>query len=153
MKIFNILTGVITILMFIFLLFPSFLKEVLKMDPYRLGVLCVFITCSIYWIYLLIRFLIKHRKPLKSLNKNLIHSKGILSPKKVIYDPTKHPEPQFLVDGNNYFWIPNPETFNYLAKLFGFWWDTSEPMLPDDIESKFVKGEDLPKIQDFLPPK
>ena len=75
---------------------------------------------------------------------------AILIPRKVIHDPTKRPEPQYLVEGENYFYIPDPPTFEYLGKVFGFSWDTSEPMLPHDIESKFIKGTALPSIQDLV---
>ncbi len=54
MTFFNIIVGIITVLTFIFMLFPHFLNQVLKVDPYKLGVLCVLIVCVIYWIYLVI---------------------------------------------------------------------------------------------------
>ena len=135
MKVLNIITGIITILMFIFLLFPESLKEVMKMDPYKLGVLCVFVACLIYWIYSLITFLIRRRNPQKVL-------RNVKESVQVINDSERH----YLVEGNICSHIPDPPTFGYLGSFFGFSWTDSKLMLPDDIKRKFVIGKQLPSI-------
>lgn len=138
MRFFNILVGVISIVSFVFILFPGFLQEVLKMDPYKLAVWCIFIACVIYWGYLLI-MLVKHRnRPTASVN---------LRPVRVVRNPAGY---QYLVEGNTCFHIPDPPTFNYLGSFFGFSWDDSELMLPDEINRRFTIGRQLPSIRPFL---
>jgi hypothetical protein len=135
----NVLVGIINILMFIFLLFPNFLTEVTKMDPYKLGVLCVFFACLIYWAYLLIIF-IKHRNKLKvSINSGSA---------RIISNPDGY---QYLVEGDTCFHIPDPDTFNFLGNFFGFTWRDSQLMLPDEIKRNFKIGKALPSIRVYFP--
>jgi hypothetical protein len=119
-----------SILTFIFLLFPSFLKEVLKMDPYKLGVLCVFIACLIYWIYFLI---ISIRDRNKSGDKRI----------RFIINPVDGAV--YLVDGSVCSHIPDMATFKYLKSYFGFTSDVEE-MLIAEIKRKFAIKSDVPSI-------
>ena len=58
---------------------------------------------------------------------------------------------QYLVENDKCFHIPDPDTFNYLSNFFGFTWDDSEEMQPDDIKRKFSLGRTLPSIRAYFP--
>ena len=138
MKLHEIFVAAINILMFIFLLFPDSLKELLKMDPYRLAVVSVFIACSMYWIYRIAMFLVERRNPLKRLKDVRVIRNTITG-----Y--------HYLIEGNNCQHIPDPPTFEYLGRYFGFSWNDAKPMEPDDIKDTFVMGKQLPSILAHCP--
>ena len=109
------------------------------MDPYKLGVLCVFIACLIYWVYLFIMF-IKHRnRPKRSINLGSV---------RVIRNPDHY---HYLIQGDTCCHIPDEATFNYLGSFFGFTWDDAELMLPDEIKRRFTIGKQLPSIKLYFP--
>lgn len=58
---------------------------------------------------------------------------------------------QYLVEGNKCSHVPDPPTFEYLGRFFGFSWADSKPMLSEDIKSKFVMGKQLPSILSHCP--
>lgn len=141
MKIHEILNGAINILMLVFLIFPASLQEVLKMDPYRLVVLFIFIASSIYSIYLFIMFLRRRHKPLKVLST-------LEKPPVVIRNPSGY---IYLVEGNDCYHIPDLDTFNYLAAYYGAFWNNMKTMDQDDIEKTFQMGRQLPSIRVYFP--
>ena len=144
MTVFNILIGITNLVAFIFLIFPSSLESVKKMDQYKLVVLCVFIACLIYWVYFLVISLIQHRNPLKVLMNFKEHVRVIKDP-----DAGKC----YLVDGNTCLHIPDPPTFDYLGSYLGFSWADLETMTTADIRHKFTIGKALPSIQLHFPKK
>jgi hypothetical protein len=109
------------------------------MDPYKLGVWCVFMACITYWIYLVIRRLFKRTKV--SIKVDSV---------RVIKNPAGY---QYLVEGDTCFHIPDPDTFNYLGNFFGFTWNDSRLMLPDEIKNNFKMGKALPSIRVYFPKK
>ena len=106
------------------------------MDPYKLGVLCVFIACLMYWIYLLIIFTKDRNKP---RSKNI---RFVRNPKDgAIY----------LVEGKKVCsHIPDMPTLNYLRSYFGFITDTEE-MPIDEIKRRFTIRADKPTITKYFP--
>lgn len=131
----SVILGAIEVLTFIFILFPSSLDEVRKMDPYRSIVLCVFVICTFYWIY----FVAQHSK----FMKGLINKKGI----RIIRDPRDPQQFTYLVEEKKCCHIPDPETFNYLGNYFGFSWKDLEDINTDDFKRKFKVGRQLPSIR------
>jgi hypothetical protein len=135
MKIFNLLIGIMNILMFVFILFPDSLKVALKMDPYRLLVFFILGICLIYWIFLLARYLINRRNPLKKARK----------PLRLIKDFGTD-NYYFIIEGNICCHIPDLSTLNYLGSYFEFSLMDSVTLLPSERKRKFIKGEQIPSI-------
>jgi hypothetical protein len=137
MKFSDLIFGAMTILSFIFALFPSTLEEVRKVDPYRLIAFCVFAVCIFYWGYSAIqRFGL--------LGGVLQKKRGV----KVIRNPQGY---QYLIEGNSCCHIPDPPTFHYLGGLFGFTPADSKVMESEEIKRKFTIGKQLPSITVYFP--
>jgi len=105
------------------------------MDPYKLAVWCIFITCLIYWVYSLIIFSIKRHTPSK--------------PRQIISD--LYDNMYYLVEGKTISHIPDWSTFEYLGAYFSFSRADAKKMSPEDIDRKFIKGKQLPSILSHCP--
>jgi hypothetical protein len=57
----------------------------------------------------------------------------------------------YLVEGKTCSHIPDPETFQYLERFFGFSSSNIKRMPSEDIKGKFVTGRQLPSIKFHFP--
>ena len=60
----------------------------------------------------------------------------------IINDSKRH----YLVEGKFCSHIPDPPTFEYLGRYFGFYWADSKLMTHDEIKRKFTIEKQLPSI-------
>ena len=83
--------------------------------------------------------------------KNSLSPKALINsnnPIEIIKRPEGH---HYLLQGGVCSHIPDPPTFEYLGRFFGFSWFNAKPMSFDDIKANYIIGEQLPSILPHCP--